>query len=123
MEPVGVGRRAVAVIIDSILLFVVGYAVAAFTGGTTASGFNIQGAPFFLWLVISLAYYIVLEATRGATIGKQVMGLKVVKEGGEAIDWQAAIVRNVLRIVDGLFLYLVAAIVVWISKKRQRLGD
>jgi hypothetical protein len=51
------------------------------------------------------------------------MKLKVVKEGGGAIDWQAAIVRNVVRLVDGLFFYLVAAIAVWMSKKRQRLGD
>jgi uncharacterized RDD family membrane protein YckC len=123
METVGVGRRALAVIIDSILLCVVGYAIAAMTGGTTSAGFHIEGAPFFLWLAISLGYYIVMEATSGATLGKRVMGIKVVKQDGTAIDWQAAIVRNLLRLVDGLFLYLVGAIVVWISKSRQRLGD
>ena len=123
MEPVGVGRRAAAVIVDSILLFVVGYAIAAMTGGTTSAGFQIEGAPFVLWLVISLAYYIVMEATSGASLGKRVLGLKVVKQDGTALDWQAAIVRNVLRLVDGLFFYLVGAIVIWISKSRQRLGD
>jgi uncharacterized RDD family membrane protein YckC len=36
---------------------------------------------------------------------------------------QAALIRNILRIVDGLFVYLVGAILVWKSDKRQRLGD
>ena len=123
MEPVGVGRRAVAIIIDSILLGILGYAVAAMTGSTTESGFNLQGAPALFFFLLFLAYYVVMEKLKGATLGKLAMGLKVVKEGGEAIDWQASIVRNILRIIDGFFFYLVGAIVVWVSKKRQRLGD
>jgi uncharacterized RDD family membrane protein YckC len=123
METVGVGRRAVAIIIDTILLMIVGYVIALFTGGTTGAGFNLQGAPALLLVLIALAYYVVMEKTSGATIGKRVMGIKVVKQGGEPLDWQAAIVRNVLRIIDGLFFYLVGAIVVWVSKNRQRLGD
>jgi uncharacterized RDD family membrane protein YckC len=51
------------------------------------------------------------------------MSLKVVKQDGSALDWQASIVRNVLRIIDGIFFYLVGAIVVWVSKGKQRLGD
>lgn len=123
MEAVGVGRRAVAILIDMVLLFVVGYVIALMTGGTTASGFNLEGGPAFLWFGIALVYYVVMEARSGATLGKLAMGLKVVKEGGEPIDWQASVVRNILRIVDGLFFYLVGAITVWVSKKRQRLGD
>ena len=65
-----------------------------------------------------------MEAQFGATIGKRLIGLKVVKlDAGAPVDWQAAIVRNVLRLVDGLFFYLVGAIVVWTSGKKQRLGD
>ena len=123
MEPVGVGRRAVAVIIDSILLMIVAWAVALLTGGTTEAGFNLQGAPFFIVMVISFAYYIVMEKTSGATLGKMAMGLKVVKKDGSALDWGASIIRNLLRIVDGMFFYLVGAIVVWVSKNKQRLGD
>ncbi len=123
MEAVGVGRRALAVLIDTILLAVAGYVIALATGNTTTSGFELQGGPAFLLFGIALAYYIVMEATSGATLGKRAMGLKVVKEGGEALDWQASIVRNLLRIVDGFLFYLVAAVAVWISKRRQRLGD
>ena len=48
MEPVGVGRRAVAVIIDAILLSIVGYLIASVTGGTTTDGFSLNGGPAFL---------------------------------------------------------------------------
>lgn len=124
MEPVGVGLRAVAVIIDSILLFVIAYVIALATGGTTGTGFQLTGGPMFIWLAVGLAYYIVLEAQFGATLGKRILGLKVVKlAGGGPIDWQASIVRNLLRLVDGFFFYLVGAIVVWTSDKKQRLGD
>ena len=123
MEPVGVGRRAVAIIIDTILLSIVGYLIASVTGNTTADGFNMTGAPALLLFLIAIAYYVVMEKTSGATLGKMAMKLKVVRQDGAPLDWQAAVVRNVLRIIDGLFFYLVGAIVVWISKSKQRLGD
>ena len=123
MEPVGVFRRAVAVIIDGILLMIVGYALATVMGGATASGFDLQGGPAFLFFGIALGYYIVMEATTGQTLGKMAMKLKVVKKDGAKLDWQASIIRNLLRIIDGFFFYLVGAIVVWVSKSKQRLGD
>ena len=123
MEAVGVGKRAVAIIIDMILLSIIAWIISMFTGGATQEGFEIKGAPAFLWFLIALAYYVVMEVKWGGSLGKLAMRLKVVKESGEPIDWQASLVRNVLRIVDGFFFYLVGAIIVWTSKKRQRLGD
>jgi uncharacterized RDD family membrane protein YckC len=77
-----------------------------------------------LWLVIGVGYYIVLEAQAGATLGKRIVGLRVVRlEGGGPIGWQASVTRNLLRLVDGFFFYLVGAIIVWSSDKKQRLGD
>jgi uncharacterized RDD family membrane protein YckC len=123
MQYVGVGLRAVATIVDTILLLVVGYVMAMAIGGTSAEGFHLEGGPFFLWTLIAFGYYIVMEAKFGATIGKRMVGLKVVKlEGAASLDWQAAIVRNILRLVDGFLFYLIGAIVVWTSDKKQRLG-
>jgi len=124
MEPVGVGLRAVATLIDLILLCIVGYVIAAMTGSTSADGFNLAGAPALIFFLIALAYYTVFEVLSGATPGKMALRLRVVMlEGGGKIDWKAGLIRNVLRIVDGFFFYLVGAIVVWVSKKKQRLGD
>ena len=120
---VGVGLRAVAAIVDSVILFALGYGLALFTGGTTSGGFELSGGPFFVWLVVAIAYYVVLEARSGDTLGKKLVGLQVVKLDGIPITMRESVVRNVLRLVDGLFFYLVGAIVVWASKKNQRLGD
>lgn len=124
MEHVGVGLRAVATLIDTALLFAIGYLIALATGGVTTGGFHLQGVPFAIWIVVALSYYIVLEGLSGATLGKRLIGLKVVRlEGDAPLDWQTSIVRNLLRLVDGLFFYLVAAIAVWTSGSKQRLGD
>ena len=123
MSYAGVGMRAVAVIIDGVVLFIGGYVIALLTGQTTAGGFNLQGGPALLWFLLSFAYYIVLEAQMGGTLGKQLLGLRVVTADGSPIDFRASLIRNVLRIVDGLFVYLVAAILVWQSPLNQRLGD
>ena len=123
MQAVGVGRRAVAVIIDGILLAIVFYAIAYATGNTNAAGYSMTGAPALISLVIGLAYFVGMEATKGATLGKMAMGLRVVKQDGTAMDWQASIIRNLLRIIDGFAFYLVGAIVVWVTKSKQRVGD
>lgn len=123
MEAVGVGRRAVAVIIDGILLMIVGWALGAVMGGSTATGFNLGGGPALIFFLIAFAYFVVMEKTQGATLGKKLMGLKVVRENGSPMDWGTSVIRNILRLIDGFAFYLVGAIVVWVSKKKQRLGD
>jgi len=123
MDSVGVGRRAVAIIIDTVLLCIVGWALGAVMGGSSSTGFNLSGAPAGLFFLVAFGYFVVMEKTQGATLGKKLLGIKVVRENGEGLDWGAVIIRNLLRIIDGIAFYLVGAIVVWVSKKRQRLGD
>ena len=77
MEPVGVGRRAVAIIIDSILLMIVFWVIALMTGGTTPEGFSLTGAPALLSFLIGFAYFVVMEKTSGATLGKRGVALQV----------------------------------------------
>ena len=116
LEYVSVGSRFLAVLIDGLI-------IGALTGFLA---FPFRGAPGF-WGgsvgLLSILYYIVMEATQGATFGKMALGLRVVKLDGSPISWDASIIRNVLRVVDGLFFYLVGAIFVWNSPLRQRLGD
>lgn len=124
MNYAGVGLRAVEGIIDLVVTFIIFWIVAALSGQTTEGGFNLTGVPFAIGLVVVLAYFIVMEATMGATLAKLLLKLRVVKEvDGSPIGWGDAVVRNVLRVVDGLFFYLVGFIIVCSTKKHQRLGD
>lgn len=129
---VGVGPRAAAVIIDGIIFVVIYYMMLAVFGGTSVidTGYGmveyntgLTGLPALLYFAIALAYYIVLEGKLGATVGKMLLGLKVVAENGSPISYKEATIRTLLRIIDGLFVYLVGAILVWTSPSKQRLGD
>ena len=131
MEYAGVGRRFAAVLIDGIVFLIVGVIIGLLTGGaysTTSNGthqFGVQlgNRPALVALFLFFTYYVICESVFGKTLGKRAVGLRVVDEDGSRIDLGASVVRNLLRIIDGLFLYLVAAIAVWSSRKRQRLGD
>ena len=123
MNPASIGIRILAGIIDTIILAIVFYGIAAITGQTTESGFELYGAPAVLAFAVYFLYFIVLEAMTGATIGKMLLGLKVVRVDGHPIAWRESIIRNLLRIVDGFILYLVGLILILTSRKRQRLGD
>ncbi len=128
MEYAGVALRFVAVLIDVAILVVLVLGIALFTGGAYSTGedgartVGIQANGWWPFLVF-FAYYFVFEATAGRTIGKRAVGLRVVDENGDWIGWGQSFVRNLLRIVDALFFYLVGAIAVWSSPKRQRVGD
>jgi uncharacterized RDD family membrane protein YckC len=49
--------------------------------------------------------------------------IKVVAEDGKPIDMNRSLARNLLRIIDGLFVYLVGAILVWHSIRSRGLGE
>jgi uncharacterized RDD family membrane protein YckC len=123
MDTARLGVRIVAGIIDIVIVGAVFYAIAAMSGQTTAEGFNLTGVPFFISIVVGIGYYLVMEAMYGATLGKMALRLRVVRVDGGPISWGESAIRNILRIVDGLFLYLVAVILIATSQKRQRLGD
>ena|SRR5579859_6258569 len=114
----GVGVRFLAVLIDAIILGVV-------DGVLTVIGnaINMVTVMSLLFALIALAYFFYMEATQGGTLGKKALGLRIVKEDGSPISWNESIIRNLLRIVDGLFGYLVGAIIIWNSPLKQRLGD
>jgi uncharacterized RDD family membrane protein YckC len=128
----GVGVRLVAQLIDwipiLIFYFIVGRTVAGFVGGVTEEGFALKGTPallvIFLTILFGLAYFTLLEAIwNGQTPGKKLTKIRVVREDGRPITFQESLIRNILRLVDGQVCYLVGAILVWRSPRKQRLGD
>lgn len=78
-----------------------------------------------LYLVISIGYGILLEwRWRGQTLGKRVLGLRVIDAQGLRLQLPQVALRNLMRAVDMLpLLYLVGGIACLVSRKAQRLGD
>jgi uncharacterized RDD family membrane protein YckC len=137
MRTVGVGRRAAAFLIDYALFAVIGFCGLMIIALTSASGssdgtltaaeeeaLNNASALFVFGLAaLGFAYWVILEATTGRTLGKLFVGIQVVRTDGRRVGFGAALIRNLLRIVDGLFNYLVGAVFIWTSSSNQRLGD
>ena len=127
MEYVGVGRRLVATIVDVIIIGILFGAISGISSipqGPGQASFELLGTSNFASFLVSIIYFAGLEATTGATIGKRLLGLRVVTVDGAPLDWTSSIIRNVLRIVDFLpAFYLLGAIFVWSTEKNQRIGD
>jgi len=124
------GDRFTAFVLDTMVLFGVFAVMDAWIfmrwGTVQGMELNLTTASLLLaWTfnaVILFAYGWLLEASFGATLGKTLVGLRVVKTGPRSA-LSAAAIRNAMRIVDGAGLYLLGAMVAGCSPCRQRLGD
>jgi uncharacterized RDD family membrane protein YckC len=120
------GVRIVAGLIDFVVIVIIGVIMTVLFGDTKTDDssfeFSLTGAPFVIYVLLSFAYYFVLENARGQTLGKMAMGLKVVSTSGPMTPGKI-VVRTLLRIVDGFLFYLVAVIAIAASKEHQRIGD
>jgi uncharacterized RDD family membrane protein YckC len=78
-----------------------------------------------LLFLIQWFYFTIFEAAMdGQTPGKRAMGIRVIRENGTALTWNASIIRNLLRVADGfLFSYIVGLIVLCFSDGFRRIGD
>lgn len=135
------GPRARALVIDlfiwGFLSFVINsvYGVNHITSGSS----NVESALTFCttsfcttsttvpwgWLVLlSLAYFTFPEVLFGATPGKLLVGLRVVRIDGNRLGAGEVVARNLMRMVDYLpVLYLLGGAAVLSTAKSQRLGD
>jgi len=124
------GDRFIAFALDIALLFGLFAIVDAWAlmRWSTFDGAALQLTTASLVIAITLnttilfLYGWLLEAACGATLGKALVGIRVVRTT-QCGSLSACAVRNVLRIVDGLGFYLVGAAVACCSNVRQRIGD
>jgi uncharacterized RDD family membrane protein YckC len=80
-------------------------------------------ATMIFYILGGFLYHALLEGLLGQTLGKKICGIIVLKADFTPCTLSAGFLRNLLRIVDAFFYYLVAAVVVAATFKWQRLGD
>jgi len=143
-ELAGLGSRFFAVFIDMTVQVAVATAVILVVAalgsglpdetlhgsGTFGSSEKIAQAIVVALFVIFFfllffGYFIFFEwRFEGRTPGKRVLGIRVVRDGGFPLDFTAAVVRNVVRILElGLGFYAISAVSTLISPLNRRLGD
>ena len=116
-----------------ILSFVINnvYGVTQVTGGSPigvgASTAFFTTATTVAWpllVLLWLAYFIVPEGLFGASFGKILNGLCVVRVDGAPVAFGSIVIRNVLRVIDVLpGAYLLGGVLVLVGGDSQRLGD
>ncbi len=125
-EIAGIGSRALAAILDSLILVVWSILLSLVV---TLVAFGLGDWTLALLGVLVFAsfwgYFTFFEGLRGGqTPGKRRLGIRVVGDGGHPVTLGAAAVRNLLRVAD--FLpppYLIGAIAVAVHPRGKRLGD
>ncbi len=77
------------------------------------------------FLIVMLFYFVILEGLEGATLGKWMLGLRVINaDDGSKPGLTKSLVRNLLRFVDGLPALSILGIVLIVrSPQHARFGD
>ena len=123
LDLAGLGSRFTAGIIDLAIktVIVIGVLLLA----SRLSGLVATIALAVLPLLVYIGYDVLFETLgSGRTPGKRATGLRVLRADGGAEDGVASLIRNVLRLIDGLPLSYVPGIVsILVTKRNQRLGD
>jgi len=133
----GVGIRFVALIIDGLILGIIDYIlIFLFTGSATtidASTGAVSLGPAYpayyvaLGIALGLLYFTLLLGRYGQSVGMKAVKIKVVSEGDSGpITHGAAFIRTILLYIDQIpyvIPFLLGAILIWTSDKKQRLGD
>lgn len=113
---------AIDLLIRGTAVFVVGVLLMLVLGPLIHVGIG-------LWLILSFVvewfYYVVFELVmNGQSLGKRLLGLRVVKVSGHPIGFYDSVLRNLLRAADIVpFTYAAGAVAMLATPRFQRLGD
>src|SRR5579864_2364355 len=130
----GIGSRAGAAIIDT-LLQAVALLVLAAAGLGAAAAMSIATGRFAVIILLALmavggfvvtsGYFLIFEIVwNGQTPGKRVLGVRVIRESGYPLRPVDSVIRNLVRIADWIpFFYGIGVLVMLFNKRSKRLGD
>ena len=134
-QPAGLGSRAAALMIDQIILTIVNILIVVLLFFVLADDnlklnmfdFNSVFLGFFLItiFVINWGYFFALEYFWGGkTVGKRMLGIRVIQENGHSVTLLSCFIRNLMRIIDMLPVsYFLGMIMIFLHSKHKRLGD
>src|SRR6476659_1870971 len=118
------GERIVATIIDLVIL--VGYAIVIGMFTNLSKGLDYKYGWVYMFLFLPVTFYSLLCETflNGQSVGKKVMGVKVVSLNGNPASFGQYLIRWLFRLVDlWIGSFVLAVIVIAVTEKHQRIGD
>jgi uncharacterized RDD family membrane protein YckC len=125
-EPVPLPKRTAAFLLDQLVVVLV-VVVPALALGASLSELVRPGQPrkvaFLAAMGVAFVYHFTLEWLTGQTIGKSILGLRVVADDGTTLGVGGSFLRNALRLIDGLGYWSVAVVIILYRGDGKRLGD
>jgi len=124
-----VWRRIGGGVIDLFITFIIMALFGSLFGATVIHNeggmvnVNVDGWPAPVGMLIAFLFFAFTEAKFGRTLGKFLFNTKVISEDYKKISIKQSLIRNLLRFIDGFFIYIVGLVIMLFSKERQRLGD
>ncbi|MBU8899437.1 RDD family protein [Corallococcus sp. H22C18031201] len=129
----GIGYRCLAWLVDASLLFAVWVALyfivtllladvlgalQALSGvGQTLLALGLFATQWLYWTLAEVFFH-------GQTVGKRVLGIRVVRVDGSPVGVFESAVRNICRVLDFLpVLYATGCITMLLTRQHRRLGD
>jgi len=124
MTPAPLGFRALAAILDAIVVFLAAYFIISTWGKAGPEDSHVlTGVPALLLILGAAAFWILPEWLLGSTMGKWACDLQVTTPNGGRISLGQSLKRNVLRPLDFFPFYLTGFVTAKLTPSRQRLGD
>lgn len=133
LELAGVGSRSAAVMLDTMIVTVALVVLGLLANGLGLgeSGSALAGWALAILILLSFltffGYFALFEALNGGrTPGKQALGIRVVMQTGHPVTTAAAVVRNLVRLLDCYFPllpFLPGLLMIFVHSRNQRLGD
>lgn len=128
LKPAGFAARGLSIIIDIIAQVILGVLVALLIGNVFGGVLDPALTTALLLVVVVLILVVipvtVETVTRGKSLGRLVMGLRIVRDDGGAIRFRHAFIRGMLAILE---IYLLggslAFLVSLFNERSKRLGD
>ena len=137
-ELAGFGTRALAAIVDWLISMLLILLVSipfllAYRESIDFENFSVDaisrsiilGIFILIYFIITWGYFIFFETLwNGATPGKRMMGLRVIRDGGFPVDFRAVVIRNLVRAIDmAPVFYAFGFVAVLWHPQYKRMGD
>jgi len=128
-KKMGVVRRGIAWALDFLFLSIFFFPATYLYSGKWVMSYEdhywgITDPICLVFLFVIFTYFILMEASVGWTVGKRILGMRVIDGTGNKIGFSKSVIRNLLRLVDGLPAFnILGIILIAYSPRGQRFGD
>jgi uncharacterized RDD family membrane protein YckC len=125
---IGFGRRLISTLIDALIVTFFSYILMGFFSVVSVfvasyrpdADYVVFNSLFAIsGILVSVLYFVGFWVKSGQTIGKNVLGLQVIRTNGQPLSWGKGLLRYVGYLVSGLVFSLGF---IWIAFDRNRQG-